>query len=136
MTYRYQHIALGGTFDLLHLGHKMLLKIAFDAGQFISIGVTTDKFAKTFNKQPFENERLRYKNLIAHLKANNWHKRARIIALSDIYGTTLKDPTIEALIVSEETKERADLVNHKRQKSNLKTLNLIIFPQVAAQDGK
>lgn len=136
MLYQYQHVALGGTFDLLHKGHLVLLKTAFQKGRFVSIGITTDQFAKTFHKQPCENERERRKNLAAYLKANNWLKRSKIIALDDIYGTTLKDPTVEALIISKETAERANLINQKRQSRNLKKLKLVIFPQIMAQDGQ
>ena len=42
---RYQQVALGGTFDKFHEGHRELIKKAFEIGQEVLIGVTSDEFA-------------------------------------------------------------------------------------------
>ncbi len=54
MAYKYNHVALGGTFDLLHKGHVSLLEKAFKVSKFVSIGITSDKFCKQSDKVPFE----------------------------------------------------------------------------------
>ena len=37
----YEWVAIGGTFDRLHLGHKTLLRRAFELGKKVLIGLTT-----------------------------------------------------------------------------------------------
>ena len=41
---KYSKVAVGGTFDKFHDGHKKLLSTAFEIGSEIEIGVTSDAF--------------------------------------------------------------------------------------------
>ena len=41
---KYNKVAVGGTFDKFHDGHKKLLSTAFEIGESIEIGVTSDAF--------------------------------------------------------------------------------------------
>jgi len=45
-----------GVFDLLHYGHIRALKNARNLGDYLIIGVFTDKVAKGFKRQPILNE--------------------------------------------------------------------------------
>lgn len=130
------HVALGGTFDILHIGHISLLEKAFKSGKFVTIGITTDKFCKQSGKVLLETQRQRKKGLQDYLKSKNWTKRAKIIWLNDIYGIAAKDKLLQAIIVSRETVQGADEINKKRAKNKLKELKVIICPQVLAGDGK
>lgn len=136
MSYKYNHVALGGTFDLLHKGHISLLEKAFKSGKFVSIGITCDKFCKQSGKNPYESQSERRKNLHAYAAKKGWSKRSKIVWLDDIYGTTIKDKTLEAIVVSKETVQGATEINKKRQKLKLKKLKVIICPPVLADDGK
>lgn len=133
MAYIYSHAALGGTFDLLHKGHMALLEKAFKIASKVSIGITTDKFCKEMGKIAFENQLQRRKSLVACLKTRNFFKRSKIVNLDDIYGTTLGDKSIDALVVSKETLPGAKLINIARTNKKLK---IIITPQVLADDKK
>ena len=132
----YKHIALGGTFDLLHIGHIALLKKAFFISKFVSIGITTDKFCQGSGKFPYENQTRRRGNLISYLAKNNLTKRSKIIWLHDIYGTTLKDETIEAIVVSKNSRRGAEIINIARAAIKLKKLKIIEVPIIRASDGK
>ena len=41
---KYKKVAVGGTFDKFHKGHEKLLETAFEIGEFVEIGVTSDAF--------------------------------------------------------------------------------------------
>lgn len=136
MKYRCEHAACGGTFDILHKGHTSLLARAFKIGQKVSIGVTTDAFCKKLGKIPFESQLVRRKNISAFLKLNRLQNRAKIIWLTDIYGSTARDKSLQAIVVSKETLEGAAKINQVRTRSNLKKLRIVVCPEVLAGDGK
>jgi len=48
-----------GVFDLLHIGHIKSLKQAKKHGEFLIVGVFTDKVAKSFKRKPIINEKIR-----------------------------------------------------------------------------
>ena len=136
MSYKYKHVGLGGTFDLLHNGHIALLKKAFNAGQLVSIGVTTDKFCKQLGKTPFENQLNRRKNLKNYLNKHKLLKRARLFWESDVYGSAVEDKTMEAVVVSKETERGANQINKERAKLKLKRLKIILVAQIKAYNGQ
>lgn len=136
MKYSYNHVACGGTFDLLHKGHISLLEKAFSVSKFVSIGITTDKFCRKLGKSPYQSQAERRKNLTIYLKSHHQAKRAKIVWLNDIWGTTINSKIIQAIVVSKETLSGARKINKKRAKSKLKKLKIITVPQVLAQDGK
>lgn len=132
----YKHIALGGTFDILHKGHIALLKKAFFISKFVSIGITTDKFCQSSGKFPYENQARRRKNLIAYLAKNHLTKRSKIIWLDDIYGTTLSDKTLEAIVVSKNSRRGAEIINIARVAKKLKKLKIVEIPMVKAANSQ
>jgi len=48
---KYQSVVLGGTFDHLHQGHQALLSKAFTIGNYVTIGLTTDKYVTNIKYQ-------------------------------------------------------------------------------------
>jgi rfaE bifunctional protein nucleotidyltransferase chain/domain len=62
-----------GIFDLLHPAHKQFLKLAKAQGDFLLVGLETDKRVKRLKGQgrPIENINTRLKN-VANIKAVDW----------------------------------------------------------------
>ena len=134
---KFRKVAVGGTFDELHKGHRILLIKAFEIGEHVLIGLCTDEFVKKMDKPhltaPYE-ERL--KELRAFLKASGVSDKAEIIPLNDPYGSTLTDTCIEALVVSEETEKIALKINQKRSEAQLPPLTIVTISMVPAENYK
>ena len=134
---KFRKVAVGGTFDELHKGHRSLLVKAFEVGEKVLIGLCTDEFVKKMGKPhvtaPYET---RLKELQAFLEKSNLTEKAEITPLNDPYGKTLTDKCIEALVVSEETEKIAVKINQKRNEKSLPPLKIITISMVPAENYK
>jgi len=133
IAYSYMKVCLGGTFDYIHEGHKALLRKAFEIGDEIYIGVSTDDFVKKSGKManPYEE---RVKKLRKFITENRWNEKAKILPLDDIYGSAIYEE-FDAIVVSPETEKRAKEINKIREEKGLKKLEIIVVPYVLAEDG-
>ena len=134
---KFRKVAVGGTFDELHKGHRRLLAKAFEIGESVLIGLCTDEFVKKLGK-PHETASYeeRLKELHAFLEKSSLISEAEIIPLDNPYGNTLTDKCIEALVVSEETEKIAIEINQKRSEANLPLLEIISISMVPAENFK
>ncbi len=134
---KFRKVAVGGTFDELHKGHRRLLVKAFEIGEKVLIGLCTDEFVKKMVKPhvtaPYE---VRLKELQAFLKKSSLIDKAEIIPLNDPYGNTLTDKCIKALVVSEETEKIAVKINQKRSEAQLPPLEIVTIHMVPAENYK
>ena len=128
---RYRKVAVGGTFDKFHQGHRMLLEKAFQVAEQVLIGVTSDEFGG--QKGEIEPCNVRMANLNALLEGHSNYILAR---LEEHYGPTVEDESIEAIVVSPETEPTAREINKIRQGRGMKPLDIITIGMVLAQDGK
>jgi cytidyltransferase-like protein len=122
---KYKHLVVGGTFDVLHIGHRFLLGQAFMMGEFVSIGLTSDRFNKSRDKKTYQNQTIRKSVLSKFLKEQDSLSRSKIVIISDIYGTTLTDPTLEAIVVTSDTLKGALDINKQRINNKLPPLEII-----------
>jgi pantetheine-phosphate adenylyltransferase len=134
---KFRKVAVGGTFDEFHRGHKVILMKAFEIGEHILIGLCTDGFVEKMGK-PHETASYeeRLKELRTSLKAWGLSDKAEIIPLNDPYGITLTDTCIEALVVSEETEKTAFEINQKRSAVRLPPLTIVTISMVPAENYK
>jgi cytidyltransferase-like protein len=131
----FRKVAVGGTFDELHRGHKALLVKAFEIGEHVLIGLTSDEFVAKMGKPHMTasyEERLN--ELEAFLKALSLNGKAEIVPLNDSYGLTITDRCLEALVVSEETKAIAVKINEKRREQGFSELKIVSIGMVPAEN--
>ncbi|MEM3616946.1 MAG: phosphopantetheine adenylyltransferase [Candidatus Bathyarchaeia archaeon] len=134
-TKRFKVVAVGGTFDELHKGHKALLLKAFEVGEQVLIGLCTDEFVAKMSKPHIvASYEERLEELKTFLQKYGLMERAKIIPLNDAYGVTLQKGCLEALIVSRETELTAKKINEERAKRGLEPLNIIVIDMVPSEN--
>lgn len=131
----FREVAVGGTFDALHRGHKILLRTAFRAGDKVLIGLGRNGFARKLRKgHPVDPYPKRKRELISFLKKEDLGGRGKIVPLDDPYGPTINNSTVQALIVSRATKKMADRINTLRKRRRLRPLSIVSIGMVLAED--
>ncbi|MHA1821660.1 MAG: pantetheine-phosphate adenylyltransferase [Promethearchaeota archaeon] len=129
---------LGGTFDRLHEGHKLLLKTAFKLGKKVAIALTTDEMLKDKEYrdliEPFE---VRKEHILEYIKSlgDDCLKRTIIIPLKDPFGPAITDPNLDVHVSSEETIPMALKINDLREKNGLKRMILVAIPIIKDKKG-
>jgi len=137
LPFKFIYGALGGTFDHFHIGHEKLLDTAFDNCKFVSVGITKNELSGSkLLSISIEDYKARKESVNNYLDKKGYADRARIFPLSDMYGTTKSDGTLEAIVVSKETYDNALKINSFRKKNNLPQLSIIIIPYVLSDDKK
>ena len=137
MNRRFSRVACGGTFDLLHKGHRVFIKRAFEVGDRVVIGLTTDEFVKKLRKpHPVAPYKERLRELREFLRREGLLDRAEIIPLDDPQGPAAWNGTVDAIVATPETEPGALAINKARMSKGLKPLKIVIVDMVLAEDGR
>ncbi|MDP8012037.1 MAG: pantetheine-phosphate adenylyltransferase [Thermoplasmata archaeon] len=124
-------VAVGGTFHILHKGHKNLLNKAFEIGDEVLIGLTSDAFAKLTRNYQVNPYNVRYRNLVNFVK--KFGKKYEIRMIEDHYGPTVNEE-FDAIVVSYETRFYAKEINRIRKSKGLKEMEIYNIGRVLAED--
>jgi pantetheine-phosphate adenylyltransferase len=137
MEEKYDVVATGGTFDVIHIGHLALLSKAFEVGKKVIIGVSSDAFASVIkgNNKLNHNFEQRVDKLKEKIEEKFGNVTYEISKLDDVYGPTVIYGHVEAIISSTETAVNGHLINEIRSKNGLKPLNIISVNMIPAEDG-
>jgi len=130
----FNKVVVGGTFNVLHKGHKAVLTTAFMLGKSVGIGLSSDEFANRFRATPTGRYEDRKKKLIEFVE--NFDKEYEILGINDSYGIATTEPEIDCIVVSEETLLRAEEINAIRFKKGLNKLTIVVVPLMLAGNGK
>jgi cytidyltransferase-like protein len=135
---KFKKVVVGGTFDYLHDGHVAILTKAFEIGERVIIGICSDEMQLLLRKDSAGIQLLdvRIPTLERLLRSQGWIDRADVKIISDAFGPALNDTEMEAIVVSPETKNRAEELNKLRGLMGLKQLEIVEVPFVLAEDGK
>lgn len=132
---KYELVALGGTFDIIHKGHMALLEKAFSISSKSIIGLTSDELALKKGKKIHNNYSTRLEALTKVIE-NNFHNPIyEISKLENDFGPAVLEGMVQALVVSEETSKQGDILNQLRSAKNLPTVDVVIVPMILAKDG-
>ncbi len=126
----------GGTFSLLHTGHKHLLRKASEVVDSLIIGVTSDQFVKKMNKDhPVEPFSKRVKRLIEFLREEGILERCKVVEIDDFMGPAGRMKELDVIVVTDETLSGALEINAHRVKQGLRPLTIITVDAVLDERG-
>ena len=135
MQKKFKTVAVGGTFDEFHKGHRALLMKAFEVGEQVLVGLCSDEFVKKMDKpHQTASYKQRLEELKAFLQKHDFLEKTRVIPLNDVYGVTLSKGCVEALVVSKETEPTAVRINEERRKTGLPPLDIVVIVMVPSEN--
>jgi len=129
-------VCIGGTFDIIHKGHELLISKAFEMAcenGTVFIGISSDNLIK--NKKATRSFYSRKKLVKKFLEKKETHNKTIIKKISDKFGPTL-DEEFDVIVVSPETVKTAEEINKIRKNKGKKPIKIIKIPFVLADDGK
>ena len=133
---KFSLIAMGGTFDIIHRGHLNLFSTAFEISEKVIIGLTSDEFVQKKGKNPIHKYDERLKNLTSIIFKKFPNSYFEISQLNNDFGPAVLQKEVQALVVSDETKNQGDILNQLRAERNLSSVEVIVVPMSLAKDGE
>ncbi|XP_026273775.1 bifunctional coenzyme A synthase [Frankliniella occidentalis] len=120
----YDNVVLGGTFDRLHTGHKILLSEAvLRCRRKMTVGVTDASMLKSkYLSELIEPCEDRMSHVLEFLQDVDPNIEYDVVPISDPFGPTKDDPTFELIVVSEETLKGGLKINEVRAQKSLNPL--------------
>ena len=123
--------AVAGTFNILHDGHKALLRRAFEVGDIVRVGITSDRMASE-GRDSFISMQIRRKELESFLDGMGQYQ---LFEIDDMYGPADMMDDVDVLVVSEETLANGRKINEARKERGVKPLELSVVPLVRSDVG-
>jgi pantetheine-phosphate adenylyltransferase len=127
---------MGGTFDVIHDGHMALLQRAFSVSDGVIIGLTGDDLARKKGKQIQNSYQKRLYTLEQTIQKKFPNRQYVISMLDDDFGPAVIEGNVQALVVSDETAHKGELLNNKRGERGLGPVQIVTVPMILARDGK
>ncbi|OBZ69225.1 Phosphopantetheine adenylyltransferase [Grifola frondosa] len=133
----YPVVALGGTFDHLHAGHKILLSMgAWIARDKLIVGITDDALlVNKAHREVLEPLPVRTARVRAFLELFRPGVFYDLVPISDVYGPTGWDPNVQALVVSRETLPGASSIDKRRREQALPPLRTFVIDVISATEA-
>ncbi len=125
-------VCLGGTFDRLHVGHEALLRKAFEVGDEVFIGLTSQRLAQARRGRRVRPYARRLRALHSLLRRKGW--TATVAEIDHPYGRST-EARYDAIVVSPETLPRVKGINAARRRRRLPPIKVFTIPYFYSGDG-
>ena len=123
---------VGGTFDRLHAGHRVLIERGLSKCTSLEIWLTSDSIAQA--KDPrCENWSVRGQKILDFLEDSS--DRVSLHVLEDSDGPAPWHQSATAIMCTPETRAGCDRINSERNRNGLFDLEVIVIEHLNAHDG-
>lgn len=131
----YKVVAVGGTFDHLHAGHKILLTMtAWLAQERVVCGITDDALlVNKKHKEVMENLAARSQGVRKFYHTLRRDIQYDLIPINDVAGPTGTDSSIQALVASRETEAGSAQITEIRRQKDLPPLDILFIDVIGAE---
>ena len=126
--------ATGGTFDIIHLGHRALLGAALSYDHTI-IGLSTDGFAARRGKALLHGYDMRRERLVRHIEESHPEAAYEVCPLDDDFGPAVLRGKVDVLVVSWETRHAGHALNVMRAERGLGAVDVVVVPMIYGRSG-
>ena len=137
---QFKVVAVGGTFDRLHAGHRLLLAAtALVATDRIFVGITSDKLlVSKKNKELLETYPIREAAAVEYMQRVNPNVLVTSGPLTDpkIPPIAATEAGFDAIVVSEETINGAEQINFVRKSLGYKPLVIVVVGLISGATGE
>jgi len=131
-------VALGGTFDPVHDGHRALFDRAFELGD-VTVGLTSGELAPKTRQDDRHvrtyDERRRALEGVLENYADEYGRSFEVRRLDEPTGIAT-EPEFDALVVSPETETGGRRINEIRRDRGVAPLEIEVVDHVTAEDGE
>ncbi|ORY06735.1 Nucleotidylyl transferase [Basidiobolus meristosporus CBS 931.73] len=129
----YPVVAVGGTFDHLHAGHKILLSMSvWLAEERLICGISgAEMLVKKKHAHMIEPLETRMEKTLKFLRRIKPSIAYEVVPIHDTCGPTNKDPNIQAIVVSKETLPGAYEINRQRSEKNFNELDIKVIEVIS-----
>jgi phosphopantetheine adenylyltransferase len=126
-------VATGGTFAVIHKGHKRLFFESAKKGLPVTVGVTVNPLvAKNHSVPSFEQRYSMIKEFFIH----SFGMEPNLVGLTDHYGPVVNDPDYGFLVTSEENLPYACEINKIRIARGFEAVQIILVETERAFDRR
>jgi phosphopantetheine adenylyltransferase len=128
---------VGGTFDRLHAGHKVLLSAcAIHTTEHLTVGLADGVLlAKKRYFSLIEPFATRHAKVCALMRLLHTTLHCEVVRLEDPAGPALTDPTLQAIVVTPETLASALSINEQRRMRQWNPLAIFCVPLITMPDS-
>jgi phosphopantetheine adenylyltransferase len=133
----FEYVALGGTFDRLHPGHKMLLtEAALATTKKLRVGITGPKLLKNKkNAEMLQSFEERCQAATDFLKLLRPDLILEVVELEEKSGGTNEIAEVNAMVVSPETFPSLESINVERREKGFKDMAAIVIEFVGGESN-
>lgn len=128
----YDNVCLGGTFDRIHNGHKILLTNAIlRCKKKLTVGVTDESMTKSKKLTDLiQDTEARVRDVVQFLHEVRGPGDNFVTPISDPFGPAITDETLECIVGSDETKRGCEKINEIREERGFKKLAIHLIKLV------
>ena len=130
---RFRCCLVGGTFDRLHAGHRLLLNAACKNADAAEIHITSDYMAE--GKSPFVQSFDDRMEKLLDWATNVPGCKISVHKLDDVHGPAPHHPMADAIVATPETKGMCESINEQRVKNGLEELHIIEVMHLDGVEG-